>query len=221
MDPFCALNNYAFNANITVNCDSTASPTSPTSPPTTTYPTTGYPTTEPTNPTKAPTRSPTVRQNRTLCGTNTWCYYLDLYPSSTRKKSQTAKVNTIIENVQTFHKIFVRSVGNDCIDPRIDVIYEVIDFSSTTEYFDVLANGSFISRCDGGLDGQCGVWNTCLDNYSLPIIQINEDDTYLIEIQGSTGLNDLCLGSGNDYALNAEVTITCSIAGESLVLINV
>ena len=41
--------------------------------------------------------------------------------------------------------------------PTIDVIFEEIDFASSSEYFDILdESGNSISQCTGDLDGACG-----------------------------------------------------------------
>ena len=164
---------------------------------------------EPTpSPTLTPTSAPTPAA-RTLCGNNTWCYYVDLFPT---KNLTTRSVSIFSETIgeSSYHNVYLTSIGNDCLNPNIDVKFQEIDFStSDTEYFDVFnANHNLISRCTGDQDSNCSAWKSCFSNEYLWISQINKNETYALTIEGSSALNALCT-SYHSYSLNVELTITC------------
>lgn len=148
----------------------------------------------------------TSNLDRILCGTNTWCYYLDLYPT-TNITSETVSIISETNGGESYHQIYIKSKDYACINPTIDVIFEEIDFGyEPLEYFDVYdENDTLLSRCTGNSDFQCGNWLTCINNKYLEIPQIDQNDEYEITIQGSGDLHALC----NGYSLNIELTITC------------
>ena len=161
------------------------------------------------------THAPTIFDgDRILCGTNTWCYYVDVFPIN-NVTSEKLWIYSEISGEINNHEIYITSIDNNCINPTIDVIFEEIDFSSpTTEYFDVFdENNSLLIRCTADQDYKCLVWDSCFDNLYLPISQINSNDTYKLRIEGSSALNTLCTSyrgvSYHSYSLNIELTITC------------
>ena len=145
---------------------------------------------------------------RRLCGTDTWCYYVDLYPTN-NITSESVSIISETDGGSSYHHIYMKSNGYECINPVIDVIYEEIDFDSVNEYFDVFDNNdNLISRCYGSQQDGCGVWGTCLSDKYLSISQIDANDTFNITIEGSAELNSLC-STYHSYSLNAKLTITC------------
>ena len=163
-----------------------------------------YPTVSPTAPTTA---TPTVFDgNKVLCGVNTWCYYVRLYPLF-GMASETVSITSETDGVASYHEVYITSITDNCVNPAIDLLYEEIDFDYSYEYFDVYdTNDSLIARCDGTQQYGCGIWGQCINNRNLPIEIININRTYGITIYGSSDLHPLC----GTYSLNLELTITCN-----------
>ena len=146
--------------------------------------------------------------SRIPCGTNTWCYYVNLFPNF-NISSETVSVISTTDDVASHHRIYIKSNGDKCVNPSINVIFEEIDFlTESTEYFDIYDEDDvLITRCTGSSDFACGTWLTCLADKFLSISQIETNDIYQIKIEGSDGLNTLC--DTHHYSLNVQLTITC------------
>ena len=203
---------------------------SPTMDPTTTDPTID-PTIAPTYPTLSPTQlsispsanpsvPPTPAPTGTLqisCGTNRWCYEVDLYPTIGIETPHTAAVSSTMSGVAENHIITFTTNINDCVAPNISVWYEEIDMDEEKlkyeEYFDVFDQKSnLIKRCTGNDAGYCGIWTSCINNTSLGIDKITVSEAYNITIQTGSGFNagfsPNCIG--NPKSFSAAVTVTCS-----------
>ena len=204
---------------LSITCDlvTTDNPTTdnPTISPTTKAPTSApsrnpsnNPTIDPSNnPTIAPTPSPTLSTSMP-CGNNI-CYYVDIHPLIGSATSKTIAIASKVENVLMYYKIFITSIGNHCVDPRITAEYEEIDFSQSNENFGIFdQNGILIKRCAAGGDNNCGTWLNCLSFRSLGIEKIEKDNNYTITIEQTSNVNSLC--SIHDYSLHVQLTIICS-----------
>ena len=156
------------------------------------------------------------KDNKTFCGDLAanifaYCYYINLNPSIETITSKSVSITSTWDGEQSFHYIYTTSIGGACIDPTIDIIFEEIDFSNSSfEYFNVFdRNNDLISKCKGQNDQNCGEWVPCLYQQSLSIPQIAENNTYLITIQGTDELDQLCYNF-HDFSLNVILTITCA-----------
>eukprot|EP01083_Nonionella_stella_P109312 318588_1 len=173
--------------------------------PTTNYPSRA-PSTTPTQRSTAPSHAPT--ETKTSCGTRTWCYYSDLFPTPGIVTSQTINIQNPDDAQATNFNIYITIQGSHCIEPTITFTFEEIDFSSSNEYLDVFDNdGSKVDRCSGTLDSNCGNWMTCFTDRNLKASQISRGDTYMIRVYEPSSIDDLC---SHDLSINANLTFTCS-----------
>ena len=86
------------------------------------------------------------------------CYLADLYPATTSEEYATVVIGSTIEDTLTYHDITFNIIGNDCNDPRLDVIFEEIDSQhSQLEYFRLSNDDKLIATCKG-IGGNCGNW---------------------------------------------------------------
>ena len=149
------------------------------------------------------------------CGANRFCYYTEIYPISGSTTSNSVTISSTLHNIEDYHEIHTQIIGNRCYYPSISVSFEEIDFSDpTNEYFDIFDNdGNNVSRCTGTQDHGCDTWINCLNQYSLGIKQIEQNQTYVITVRGSDSLTvqggGTCYNS-NIYSLHVEVTMECS-----------
>ena len=219
VDGLCP-SDFVINATLTLSCaqgtlaptqdPTTAQPTSPTIGPT------SYPSISPTDPTIAPTPSPTWSYQ---CDTNTYCFPLYIYPEFATDTTYTVPVQHIdtsfFGSPDTIFKIQYHVWGeaaNDCVEPKLTIIYETIDYDQTYEYMDIIdmtnPDQPLLQRC--GENYACGVFETCLSNYQIPgISKIERDTVYEIAISQSSSVDALCAGFSNPYVINATVTLKC------------
>eukprot|EP01083_Nonionella_stella_P300649 1027588_1 len=228
---------WAINAILTLNCDDrtsspTASPTaapsysptafslsptvapttSPTTPPTaapTLHPT-DSPSQSPTDSTVQPTPSPTYADLViSSCGVYKSCYYLNIAPIPDVNVSRTINVTGTDPGFNDYYfDIFLTAKGHPCTGPSITITYERIDYESAGETFSVSASGTTIVTCGGSTPNSCGTFASCLSGYNLPITQIySEQQTLLMTIKIESTVDARC---SHDYAINAQLIITCS-----------
>ena len=134
----------------------------------------------------SPTPSPTTSA-RISCGTNQYCYEIDLYPQIESESTQTVGVYSTSDDVMEDHIIAFTSNFNDCLDPKISVTFEEIDYDLPSEYFDVLGQDlNLIQRCEGGIDGNCYVWKSCMESSRLGVDRIDANETYILTIRYCT-----------------------------------
>eukprot|EP01083_Nonionella_stella_P025868 71216_1 len=210
---------YSMNAVLSLSC--AKGTVMPTPSPTTPYPTipTVYPTVvpsmNPTSPTLAPTLSPTWH---VLCGTNTWCYHVDITPSLTETTTWTVPIQfddtSFYGSGSTFRIIYrvTTASTNDCIEPRISLSYETIDYDGDSEYMKVTdTNGHVIGEC--GIDNpppECDVFDVCLSDVLLQN-KIEHDDPYTITIYQPSTVDSLCSILLNPFSLNASLVLQCQL----------
>ena len=219
VDAFCGpYHNYSINAELILTCGSNR--TSPTLPPTTSLPTpqpTQLPTTDyPTLPSYYSTTQYSTTQDRTYCGINRYCYYIDIDDPS---GDTTVKINNYDDNAgTTFEVTFINNDIYDCNNPLITFFFERIDYDQLWEYLDLReANGSInIAQCGNGQHGpnSCNTFTECIRDYPLSINTINVGQSYTITIFESSEVDAFCTGS-HPYSVNAELTLTCGSNGTS------
>ena len=144
---------------------------------------------------------------RISCGTNKFCYSVDLYPhSGTIITSPLINISSTSENIVETFDIEFTSNGYDCINPSITVLFEEIDYWESWEYFDVRdESGRLIKRCSGTEDENCGLWKTCLKDRNLGIGQIDTGAAYTMSITTSEGFNLFC-----SHSFNTQLSLKCS-----------
>eukprot|EP01084_Bolivina_argentea_P102539 183697_1 len=214
VDALCPTHSLAINARLLFTCSSgTVNPTSePTNQPTqipstpTNLPTV-HPSLSPSDSTFTPSYSPTTMQ---LCGTNEWCRYVDIYPMQNQTTSFLVMITNEDDNADTYFYTYIRSNGNECIEPRISFSFEEIDFSSSTiEYLSIYdQNNMLIEKCLGNTDANCGIWLQCVHNRALAVNKFGINETYKITIFEPRGVDALC-STYHPYSINAKLTITC------------
>ena len=161
----------------------------------------------PTAHTVSTTPSPTV-SSRVSCGTNQWCYRIDLYPEIGSETSQTVGIFSTTENVTEYHIIEFTSNGNDCLDPYISASFEEMDYEFP--YFDILDHDSNrIERCSSSAEKNCDIWKSCINSTTLGAELISANETYILTIQTGDRFSAKCF-MHSKYSFNAAITITCS-----------
>eukprot|EP01084_Bolivina_argentea_P027948 51961_1 len=81
----------------------------------------------------------------------------------------------------------------------------------TFEYIRIINdNGSLITTCGNLSRNTCGKFETCIDNISIGVDNIEINKTYQILIVESLHVDALCPMKHN-YSINAGLTLTCSI----------
>ena len=203
---------HEFSINLQLSLACAAGSLTPTVSPTTdpTIIPTPLPTLTPTDPTTAPTTSPTFTP-REPCdiGLNaSWCYNIDLFPSTNSDVSREVAITNEDQNVETYFYIRFTPRGTDCVYPQIAVNYEEIDYdgSQSQEYLKIYDDYGLDVNC--GTTARCGLWTECIDR-PLGINKILQNETYLIMVKEGYYVDALC-SRYHLFSVNMLMTITCS-----------
>eukprot|EP01084_Bolivina_argentea_P027947 51960_1 len=155
-----------------------------------------------------------VVKKRVPCDSNALaehCLYVDMYPSEILSTSNFVEIQNTNDNVSTYFYIFFNTHNFDCMYPTIKFEFEHIDYDSTFEYIRIINdNGSLITTCGNLSRNTCGKFETCIDNISIGVDNIEINKTYQILIVESLHVDALCPMKHN-YSINAGLTLTCSI----------
>eukprot|EP01083_Nonionella_stella_P287868 979973_1 len=143
-----------------------------------------------------------------LCGMimNRLCYYQNMSVSNNEITNHTVHIQANNDNTFTYFHIFFTVTDEDCMRPSLSLKYELIDYDSPSEYFEVFDNdNTLINRCQGGQ--WCGAFDSeCINNFDLGISAITRGKTYQISVIDSPEVDDLC---GTRLTMNAFVTLQC------------
>lgn len=128
-----------------------------------------------------PTLSPTVAPTYTpkeACGDNQWCFSVDINPEVGVALSETLAIANQHEDEDWILNIALNIGSYQCVAPSLSITFEEIDFGTPAdEYFDVFIsvndNNTLITRCNGTQQRNCGVWLSCVEDYSLGMISIS------------------------------------------------
>ena len=147
-----------------------------------------------------------------LCNINnnhTFCDSFSVYPQNSEITSTVVTISHTDDDAETTFIVEFTVKHVACLNPTITFAYEQIDTLATNERIKIRDNdNNLIRNCqgNGGEDIQCGIWWTCLDQYSLGISEIPIGSTYKIYIVEGEGTDALCTDY-HPYSINAKLTL--------------
>eukprot|EP01084_Bolivina_argentea_P004542 8640_1 len=150
------------------------------------------------------------------CGTNPYryCYYENVPVSSTQAITHTRTIKGYADEATTWFYIYFTIKNFNCINPRITLQVENIDYdsysTSTAEMLEIYDHNNALIKRHTANDVICGSYEKTLNYHSINNGQtITKNTQYIIKIKDGDAVHDLC---ENHLTVNAILQFHCDKA---------